>query len=372
MGLACAQSNPAPQLSIAVHQALSEAQAAMGKDNFAKARKVLETYIKKHPQSPHSWIYFTLGNVHYQEGRLRQAYQAYRKGYQLDSQDAALCLNLARVSYELQLSKEAARLFKEAYGLSDPSDPKLLYYAAVAYYDSKAYHAAYETLSPVVKAHQKTPKDWVQLCIYCLIEAKRFAEAIHLLERYLAEFPGDHQFWELLGQVHMERQNYKGAAGCLEVSYRLEAPDKQKWKALAGLYLYQNAPLKAVQILERAYLQPTAQELEQIADSYRRAGRWRQALKCLMRCLEMQPTAKRYHLVGQIWYQQARWREALNAFKKADQLDPENAKRHLLMGFCAIELQNWPQARDHFQQAVQHPPAKERAEAALAAIQAFL
>jgi tetratricopeptide (TPR) repeat protein len=112
--------------------------------------------------------------------------------------------------------------------------------------------------------------------------------------------------------------------------------------------------------------------LDQIADCYRRAGRWQQALESLKRGLALQPTAKRYHLAGQIWYQQGHWRKALNAFKEADRLDPGNARRHLLMGFCAIELEAWFQAREHLKQAARHSRAKERAEAALAAIQIYL
>lgn len=351
-------------------QVVYEAQKALDKKQYEKARKLLQEYLEKKPDQIHASFYTLLGNAWYLDGHSQKAYEAYQKGYDMDSRSLSLCMNLAKTSYELKKYHEAGTLFEQAYTLAEKPDGELLYQAGAAYFQAKDYAGAKRVLERLFDSRVKMQKAWLELLIHTAVELKEWEEAEQPLLAFLEQNPLEADYWELLAQIRLKQEKYESAASALEIAYRIAPPEKSQWKELAHIYLHLNVPLQAIRCLEQAYgPNPSATECDELAGIYAKAQRMDQAVHYLDMALRQEPSASRYLEKAKLYYRHGLCREAMEALKMCLTLEPSNGQAHLLAGFCTWELGDIPAAKQALSLAAKDQPYRNEALTALEALE---
>ncbi|WP_457572218.1 tetratricopeptide repeat protein [Desulfovulcanus sp.] len=361
------------EIPLAVQKTLYASQKAIEQKDYAQARKFLLDYLQKYPQKPHAMIYYLLGNAWYLSHDLQKAYNAYKTGIALDPKYFPLCLNLAQVAYELGKYREAGKFFEQVFAsasLAEKPDRELLYNAALAWYQAKAYHKALQPLERLLtRTTDKIQKDWIELYVYVLLELKKFKKAGKVISNYLAHDPTVSKFWKLLAQIAIQQEDYAQAVSALEVAYKFKPPTPKEWLEIANIYFYLNVPLKAARALEKAYgVAPNPKECEELARGFAQANRLDKAIHYLDLALQKEPTSRRYLEKGQIYYSHGQWAKAARAFQNALHMDQKNGLAHFMLGLCAMEMEDLSLAQKAFSQASKYSKYKDQAEAFLAAL----
>ncbi|GBC62342.1 hypothetical protein DENIS_3311 [Desulfonema ishimotonii] len=349
-------------------QALYAAQEAMKKEDFGTARQVLQNHLRNHPNEAGPLFYYALGNAWYMGGKAKPAYDAYKKGFQIDPTSCALCLNLGRVAYELEKYQTAGGLFEKAHRLGKgQKNPDLLYQAGVAYYQGKSLKNAKRVLKRLVSGKRRPDKSCLQLLIQVHLDLKEWKSAEKIVRDFLKQEQENTEYWQLLAQIRMRREDYRGAASALEIIYSLRKPTSKELEELANLYFYLNVPLKAVRTLERAYgPAPKPAHCEKLARAAVQAQQPDRAIRYLNMAIGQTPASK-YHLEkGRIYYEQGRWNEATTSLRICVRQNPKQAAAQILLGYCLMEKGAWAEARTVFLAAEKDQKYRKEARDALA------
>lgn len=363
----------APSYTPEEQKSLYEAQEAIRAKQFQKARDILLAHLREHPDKPHPLIYYALGNAWYMSGNLRKAYGAYEKGFALAPDSLPLCSNLGKVAYELGRFRKAGEMFEKAYALTKPRNTELLYHAGGAYYQAKAFRSAKSVLSRLIQSKTTQKKDRTEalrLLIQVCLESEDWKKAEAMLQDFLRQNPTDAEYWKLLSQIRMRRNDYRGTVSALEILYRIAPPSSQKWEELANLCFHMNAPLKAARYLEKAYgPHPGPAQCDKLSRAYAQAQRLDRAVRYLDLAMQGGRSAKRLLEKGKLFYERGRWGQAIRAFQECVRLSPDNAFAHLLLGYCALEKEDFALARKSFSAASKGGKYRRDALSALRALE---
>jgi tetratricopeptide (TPR) repeat protein len=346
-----AETNDSSKLPDIVQTILYRTQQAMVKDDFSKARLILEDYINQRNGKAHFQIFYFLGNTNYHLGELDNAYKAYIKAYEMDPDYFPLCQNLARVCFESHRQEEAAVFFEKTYRLANsikktPLDPELLYYAATCHYELKQYQKAIVLLEELISTHEKNDIQWQQLLIYTLVGLGDKEKLELLLFKYLNNHPENFEFWLLFGQLKLEKKKYNQTAGILEIAYSIKSPTSQQLRELADIYLFLGLPVEAVKTLKRISTDLGFADYKLLGRSFFQAQRFRESLEYYEKAILFEPEQKIYCRIGEINYQMGEWRKARKFLEKC--LESGNDDMYLLSAYAAFEMNDYTAARESF------------------------
>ena len=231
--------------------------------------------------------------------------------------------NLAAIRHELKKPLQAARATLKAFEYSRPPDPNLLYQAAAFYLVAKSPEQA---LSHLLKLAQlpEPKKKWLTALVRTHMELKQPGRAEPVVRRLVKRFPDDAKLWRTLAGLNLELGRHSRALNALEVHYRLKPPDAKGLRELAGLYRFNQVPLKAAQTYLKSFgKKPTARELDILAGTYLEANRPLLALQASRRAAEMKPTARRLDRLARLQMHLKKYDQAYKTFMAAARLaDP--------------------------------------------------
>jgi len=364
-----AQNSHQPALTPQEHKALYNAQKSIEGKNFQNARQILSSHIRENPNKLNPLIFLALGNAWYMDGNIKEAYNAYEKGYSLSAASYELCINLAKVSYDLEKYEKAGDLFEKAFQLSQSHDPELLYQSGAAYYKAKAFDKGKSVLERLVKSKTSVKDSWLMLLMHTCLEMNAWKSAEPVLEDFLRKNPGDAAYWKLLAQIRLRQNNYQDAASALEILYRIEAPSKKELEELANLYFQINLPLKALRSLQKAYGKNlNVRECEMLFKASVQAQRVDEAVHYLDMAVQMEPGASWLLEKGKLFYQRGDWNKAIQSFQACLKINPSHELCNLLLGYCAVEKEDFSLARKAFSTASKGTSYRQEATAALNAL----
>lgn len=362
--------NTPKRMAPATRKALVNARAAVEGKNYPRARKILSVYLENHADKAPADVYSLLGNAWFLEERPAGARKAYRRGLERYPENASLHQNYAVASYLNENYVQAGDAFVKAYELEmQDRDVGLLFKAGSAYYNAEKYDRARQSLTRLLEKAETVRPQWRRLLVYTCVSLQQWNAAQSALYPLLEAEPGNTDYWKLLAKLHFNQDDHRQAAAALDVAYRIEPPAPSDWGDLADLYLYVNAPLKAADCIRRGYGDNAGvEEYEKLAQAHARALRYEKAATFIDKAIEKAPTAKRYKMRAHFYYKDRRFQEALASFEKAVEQDSKDEWSRLMMGFCAMSVDNYELAHRAFSDAVESEEYGAWAKSALAMV----
>jgi len=360
----------APELSYRQKKILYQAQKSLQVGDAKQCAAMITQQQQKTNPLP-APFYALLGTCYYQSQQYDLASQSFAQALAQQPEDADLSLNRATCLYQAGDYLQAGEQFSTTYRLRSGRDSELLYQAAVAFYQGKDFQRASQSLQRLLSEATEPHTSWMELLLSCQLALHKWDEAGEQLQHLLRERPAHEPYWRLLAQLNVQQEHYQQATTAMEVMFQLKPPTNEDLKNLAGLYNYLNLPLRAADLLRRAYGdRPTQQQVEELANLYQRGFDFRQALAVVELGLEQwEQSAALQNLRTRLFYEQGRYEELLIEEPKGSQL---TAQQHLLQGYAAWQLGRWTQACSFFKQALSDAKCASQAHNALEVLDLLL
>ncbi len=361
-GSAQAQGTP-PELKLPEQKALYEAQQAMEKKDYATAERVLTSCVEKSPEPVHYLVDFTLGNVLSMKGDAKRALKHYLAAAERNPSDAALWQNAGKAYYDLKMYEKAGDSFAKAFDLMKPQSAQIAYYAAAAYVLAKRPAAATPLLEKLVSGKFGAPEpEWLKALLQAYMDNGRGNKALETVKALLAKDGADHSLWKILARLYIDKKDYKNAAAAMEVYSVLGESDRDEKVLLGDLYMMAGVPSKAARQYESLLSGGKPSDYEKAASAYIAARKPEKAADVLGRGLEAYPTSRMWEMLAGVRYGREDFREAYRAFEQSARTDPKNSRAHLMMGYCALRMDDFQAARRSFSEAARSPAHAEEAK----------
>ncbi len=357
-------------------EALYNAQETMKEDDFAGARKLLYDYLAAKPPEEKTPIvlYHMLGYAwsadENAENGMDEARKVFKEGHAAAPEDEGLLLNYAIATFEIEMFAEAAPLFEKVFDTQKKKDSKFLQQAAVAWVTAEKLEDAKRVLLRMFSLPEDPKPEWYQLIINVFMELEDMESAEEYVRLYLRQDPLQAPYWRLLAQFLLDKEDYRGAAGALEISYQVKPPAKKKrWADLSDIYYYLSAPLKAAGSLENSLAGKGSDDrLAQLVELYHRAQRFDRAIAYIDQMIAQKPTARLLLQKGNILHEAGRVEDAVKVWGQCADVDPEFGDCLIAKGLGQWDLKDWDGARDSFEAAAELEEVRLQAEDALAVL----
>ncbi len=360
-------------LSVGASRVLYEAQQLMDGEEYDKAIRILEKYIERHPERNHGLIEFTLGNALYLTGRKEACLAHHRAAVEMNPAFASAWVNLGQVAYDLKRYGLAAQALTRGFEAAEEEekDPDLLYYAAVAHVLDGRQERAVPILEALVAGRHGDPaKEWFQALLNIYLELDKEEKAERLIDRMMGHYGDQPETWKLSYQFEASRENYRMAAVALTIYSYLKPLTREERVLLGDLFATIEVPLLACIHYEQAFASGASpEEYERLASAYLSAHRPVQARQTLAEALKKEPTSMLWSLVGDLNYMEEDFEGAYHAFQDSARLDPQDGRAYLMMGYCALQLDNKKLAAEALEKAKGFPKQRRVAEEILTRVE---
>ena len=360
--LCCLTTRADAKLTFRQNKHRYQAQKALQVGDAGQCVTMIDSYMAEYPDDIPYPFYSLLGACYHQQNNYPKAIQAFATALALQPDDAQLSINLATCYYLDGHYNRAGSQFAHSYQLQQDKDPQLLYQSAVAYLQGQHYRDAKASLTTLINSGTALKANWYELLLSCHIELKEWQQGQQLLDRLVQQQPEHEPYWRLKAQIALQQEHYVEAASALEVTLRLHGDNRADLIQLAGLYRYLQAPLRAADLLTRAYGDiPTAKQSLEIASLYHQGYADDQALKIVDAALHREAQNEELHsFKAQLLYDRGSYQHLL-----ALSATSATPRQHLLQGYAAWQLSQWQTARNHFKQALSDHNFRSQARNAL-------
>ena len=352
------------KLPAAVHRVLYRAQQLTSKQDYVKGAEALKKFIHEHPGKNHYLIEFALGNALAMAERKKEAVTHYRAALELKPDYSPAWMNLGKTYYDLKQYELAGHALVKGYETSEEKEPGTLFNACSALLLADQKEKAMPYLEILVSGTLGPPEyEWVQSLLMLYIDLKLTEKAEQMLKRLVDKDADNPLWWRLTYQFYANQNDYQKAATYLIIYNYLEPLKRDEILLLGNLFAAIGIPLQAARYYEQALESGGKPEEYERLISFLVAGhRLEKARETTKRALKKSPTAKLWSLLGQIYYKQERHDDAFEAFSQSARLDPENGEYWLMMGYCAIQLEDKDKAFSALKKASQFPRQRKIAK----------
>ena len=335
----------------------------VGGDN-RKAEGTLKDCLTRHPHIRDHMIEFTLANVLLLNNKKKEAVTHYRAALELKPDYSPAWMNLGKTYYDLKQYELAGHALVKGYETSEEKEPGTLFNACSALLLADQKEKAMPYLEILVSGTLGPPEyEWVQSLLMLYIDLKLTEKAEQMLKRLVDKDADNPLWWRLTYQFYANQNDYQKAATYLIIYNSLEPLKRDEILLLGNLFAAIGIPLQAARYYEQALESGGKPEEYEKLISFLVAGhRLEKARQTAHRAIEKNPTAKLWSLLGQIYYKQERHDEAFEAFSQSARLDPDNGEYWLMMGYCAIQLEDKDKALSALKKASQFPRQRKIAK----------
>jgi tetratricopeptide (TPR) repeat protein len=287
---------------------LQQAQAAIDKNDFAKALDPLQKYIAERPDE--AYAHFQLGYAYSGMKRTPEAKAEFTRAVALDPKMAPAQLNLGLVLLDTDPAAAADAFRKAAELLPTESRPRFLAGFALEHADK---------LPDAVEQYQAalalSPKDYeYQFAMgRALLRLNKASEAEDHFRQALAARADSPTAHLGLANSLLEQKKYQPAADALAEYLKLNPSDQAAHVDRASALMELNQPDDALAELDRS---------DSIAS----------------------PTAESLKMRGNIYFDQQKWKEAAEPLSRAVNLTPQDPDLSAWLGHIEIELHDYPTA----------------------------
>ncbi len=403
------------KMPVSVQRLLIKVRTAMDKNDYAAAARLIQAdQAKSQSNAPcsHPIVCLALGNCFLMQKNMAHAESAYLTALSLDKNYLDAQVNLAKVYTDSNRVAKAAEAFLAAYELSDPRNPKYLYYAAVMALTDGKPQTAIRRFESLFSAHpDRVTRQWRENYANALVTARQWKKAAPviralvaqskgesrikwqetLLQIYLTindtgkaldlattlsrQAPAEDRWWKALVHIRLARGEYAEAFDDLIIYSFITPLSRQEKKLFADLSLQLNVPARAARMYETLLAGPVGkkpspsrhrQMIDRLVYAYRQMGRGDKALAVLNRLDPQAGNAELLLLKGDVLYETKNYKAADKAFRSAARKNcSQKGQAWLMAGYAAWQCNDIVASRSAFERAAQY---KRQRKDALAAI----
>lgn len=360
---------------------LGEAQTHYEQAKYNKGIKVVASLLKKRRLSGYekALAYQMQGYLYAGNNDLPKAIEAFKKSLGFGKLDEKVSLNLRFNLAQLLVAMEQYDKAIVQINIWLKATPKVStqqrLLIASANYFAKHYIVAekqVDTLFSKVKLPQKSTYE-LGLAIY--VENKKYEKAINLLQRALAQYANDENFWRHLAGLYRQTHQESLAVASLQSAYELKLLKDDEIVNLAKMLFYLDAPFPAARLLQDAMqnhlLKVDTERLKLLAECWLAAREYQSAIDSFAEAASFANDGDLYLRQAEILIDQERWGESVNTLQKAFSTEKisKKGKAQLLLGIANYEAGNLLAAKDAFLQAMQVGKQKKTAKQWLSLVQ---
>jgi tetratricopeptide (TPR) repeat protein len=344
--------------------ALFEAQQHMEKGENDKAVESLAKYIKGHQKDPHFLVRYQYAGMLVQVDKRAEAVKEYEKVVALEPRYDEGWLALGETAYGLGDFKRAAEALQKGYELSTEKRPELLYYAAAARLQSGDTAGALPMLEELTSGKHGAPKfEWYRGLVSGCLQAEDKDRGQRAVNAMLEKYPSNADAHYLAFQFYASTSNYQQAAVALTVVGYLRPLTGQEHKQLGDLYSAIDSPAAAAEHYNVAVRDSSSgADPERIASAYMASFQPDSALVVLNKNLSEAPTFQLWSLLGDLQVMEKHFDDAYKAFSECVKLSPDKPRPYMMLGYCALEMNQPDLAMTHLTVAAASEEYGERAQ----------
>lgn len=404
------------KMPVSVQRLLIKVRTAMDKNDYAAAVKLIQAdQAKSESNAPcsHPIVCLALGNCFLMQKEMAHAESAYLTALSLDKNYLDAQVNLAKVYTDSNRTAKAAEAFLAAYKLSDPRNPKYLYYAAVMALTDGKTQTAIRRFESLFSAHpDRVTRQWRENYANALVTARQWKKAAPVIRDLIAQSKGDSRikwqeallqiyltindtgkaldlagtlsrqapsearWWKALVHIRLTRGEYAEAFEDLIIYSFVTPLTRQEKKLFADLSLQLNLPARAARMYETLLAGPAGEKpspsrhrqmIDRLVYAYRQMGRGDKALAVLNRLDPQAGNPELLLLKGDVLYETKNYKAADKAFRSAALKNcSQKGQAWLMAGYAAWQCNDIVASRSAFERAAQYKRHRKDALAAIA------
>jgi predicted Zn-dependent protease len=254
-------------------------------------------------------------------------------------------------------------------GQENPS-PDVLMALAQGYAQSGQCHQAVPEAKRAIDTAADSPVEWYQLLIACLYQDHDYAGAAEQLETVLSHYPDQTQYWPQLGEAYAQAGDASKALAVYALMYRQGLiRQSQDYLNLASLYMQNNVPYQAAQVLQEGLQSGAVPASEAnytlLASAWQDAGDLDRAVAALGEAEKQSKSGDALVAEAQIYTQRHEWFSAIDTAKKA--IAKGSLKRPgrawLLQGIAQVQNRQYDEGTASLREAAKYDDARTQADA---------
>jgi tetratricopeptide (TPR) repeat protein len=344
------EKTPSASSMNAADVSLEDAQRALMSKDFGRAREILETLLKKNPNSAQAQL--LMAAVEVNTGHPDAAILHFKRSLAIQPKSFDAHYGVALALLHENKIEEGTRELRTAVRLN-PKNPDAAYNLAVLLLDAGQPKEALHLLESVRAAGPDGP-DLSYNIIRAQLLTRQFDEAVKTAQAS-AKFFGDDMAWQLaVGKLFLAAGNSTEAIQHLKLASNLRPGDPETLDALAAAYLAANQ-LNAVLALLPNPLNP--EECYLSGSAFLALARMEEAHAASACSLKGKPDDPRFLLLSaKIAQRRGQQTEALRILQRAAELAPRWPDVFYSEGVSYYFLSRYPQVRTALDRALQLAP----------------
>ena len=290
-----------------------------------------------------------------------------------DAQTHKILLNLIQLYVGTEQYPKAIKSFEKYLSVVKNPPAHAHGLGGIAYAQVNNHPKAIKHLKIAIATSKKPEEAWFQMLLSIYYERKQYAAAAQVLEDLIVIHPEKKEYWKQLSGVRYQLNDDVKALSVLQLAYLNGLLNEEKELLnLAKFYAFKGMPYKGAQVIEAGINDKTIKSenevLRLLAECYLRANELEQATRALLKAAEISTDAELYIKLAHLYYEQQDWPATTDTIKKALAIGTiQNPGRvYLLQGIAYYEQQKFQQAVSALDKAKQYQDTTTTAEQWLA------
>lgn len=336
--------------------ALVKAAEARKTGEYGRAVAILQDIVENHPRLDHYLVRFSLGSSLALAGRDADAVPQFRAAVEMEPRHADSWLGLGQAAYAAEAYAVAGEALEQGYRRGSDPQVDILYYAGASWLMAKRPDEAARILTELTSGRHGRPKlDWFRALVAAAVDKEDRALGDRAVADMLKVYPDSPEAWQLAFQHAAANDDLRRAAVSLTVKSFLTTLSETELIQLGDLYRVIDVPVKAADFYTSALgEEPAPEDYERLASAYLAAHDGDEAERVLTDALARSPSLRLWALLGDLKYMEEDYAGAYRAYDACRELDADYGRVWLMMGYCAMELENLADARRHLEQAASY------------------
>lgn len=359
-----------------VFRRLEKAQKALENKKYGEAIKACGEVLARSSVNDYerALAFQTRAYIYVDQGKLPKAVEDLKAAADLNALPGArqteLIFNVGQVLLSLERPKEAIVQFAKWTKRVEQANPDALYTVGVAYAQVENFAVALKFVEPAIRSKgRKTPTNWKELQLACLVQLKRWNGAIDVMSDLVeADFTNETR-WKQLSALYAEADRQAESVAVLEAMFYNDLLRKpEDIMLLARNLLASNVPTKSARILEKSmakgWVKRSAETLELLGTAYVSAADREEAVKPLMNAANMSKSGRLFMEAGQLFIELKRFDDAARTLRKAIAAGGlrQTGQAYVLLGVAEYRQGRIPAARAAFGKAAGYKDGKSAAK----------